>query len=126
VKERRRSIAEDRRWGREPHLACSSKLLREARQQAGLGLRAVCDATGLSPAQLSDMERGIGTTPLHRVAVLCEALSMAPEPLVAAILQDQLITAGLSRIVVKCEQAENDSSSVERILGLAALAKELL
>jgi transcriptional regulator with XRE-family HTH domain len=60
-----------------------------------LRLREVCHATGLSMAQLSDMERGVGTTPLRPVERLCEVLRIAPAELVAAIVQDQLREAGL-------------------------------
>lgn len=85
-----------RRWGRSPSLVCSGRVLSDARREAGLRLRDVCDATGVSIAQLSDMERGIGTTPLRHVEMLCSVLRIAPETLVAAILQDQLRAAGLS------------------------------
>ena len=94
-----------RRWGRAPSLACSSRVLRDARKQTGLLLRQVGEATGLSTAQLSDMERGIGTTPLHHVELLCAVLRIQPEVLVAAILKDLLRAAGLPfEVHSECEE----------------------
>lgn len=91
-------------------------MLREARRRTGLGLRQVCERVGMSLAQLSDMERGIGTTPLSRVGALCDVLPIRREDLVAAILQDQLAHAGVRGIVVRCEP--NSAAIADAVAGL--------
>ena len=104
AKERRSSAnADSRRWQKTPPLQHTGKMLREARERRGLGLRAVSIAAGVSVPQLSDMERGISTTPLHRVPMLCQVLGVEEVELVAAVLQDRLEDAGI-QLIVRCDR----------------------
>jgi transcriptional regulator with XRE-family HTH domain len=52
--------------------------LRARRETAGLGLRAAAERAGISPAHLSEVERGLKELSLGRLEALCGALGVAP------------------------------------------------
>lgn len=87
--------AEERRWGRKPPLR-HGKFLRAARESTGKTAKEVCRETGMSVAQLSDVERGIGPLSLKRARQLSKVLRQPFHEIVQAILQDHVEDAGFN------------------------------
>lgn len=96
--------SEERRWGRTTRLRHGA-LLRAAREQAGMTAKEVCHRCGISAAQLSDIERGIGPLSLRRANQIAKVLGQPFVEIVQAVLQDKLEAAGFCgmRVNVGCE-----------------------
>jgi transcriptional regulator with XRE-family HTH domain len=99
--------SEERRWGRTTRLR-GGALLRAARESAGVTAKEICRQTGMSVAQLSDIERGIGPLSLKRANQIANALKQPFVEIVQAILQDKLEEAGFAMHVKVCRDLDAD------------------
>jgi transcriptional regulator with XRE-family HTH domain len=103
--------AEERRWGR-TRLLRHGSLLRAARERSEKSAKDICMQCGISAAQLSDIERGIGPLSLRRANQIAKALGQSFAEIVQAVLQDRVDEAGFDLIV-----SVSDSSSARESCG---------
>lgn len=102
---------EERRRGRVALLAYGP-LVRAAREAAGLSPKQLCACIDMSLAQLSDIERGIGSLSLRRVRQLADALHLPEADVLAGVLQERLNEAGFSKFRVQVQAV--DESQIRR------------
>lgn len=107
--------AEERRWGRaKPLLA--GPLLRHLREAAGITQRRLCERIGMTPSQLSDIERGIQQISLRRAAQVAGVLGDSfLFGVLAAILQDKLEEAGFGHLRVVVYQPDQDEPTAAQL-----------
>jgi transcriptional regulator with XRE-family HTH domain len=104
---------DDRRWGRLKPLRHGS-ILRSLREESGLSQKQVCQAIGMSPAQLSDVERGIAPLSLRRANQLSKVIGKPFAEVVRAVLQDRIEDAGFEalQVVIVAPVAEPEPVAV--------------
>jgi transcriptional regulator with XRE-family HTH domain len=98
--------ASERRWGKRKLLRHGA-LLRALRESSGRTQKEMCKLFGMSEAQLSEIERGIGTLSLRRAHTMSVALGEPLLEIVQAVLLDRLEEAGFDlTITVSVAKAE--------------------
>lgn len=75
-------------------------LLRALREEAGLSQARLCQRIGMSPAQLSEVERGLQPLSLRRANQISKVLGSSFAEVVQAVLQDRVEDAGFSDLQV--------------------------
>jgi transcriptional regulator with XRE-family HTH domain len=75
-----------------------------------MSAKEVCRRCGISAAQLSDIERGIGTLSLRRANQISKVLGQPFLEIVQAVLQNKLEDAGFCDVSVNVGRAMDESA----------------